>query len=77
VGLINDDETDVGRVHLGIVHIFTVQRPRVEPREAEMHDAGFQPLAELRQLRDSMESWSQICLDALYPEEYDDLARLP
>jgi predicted NUDIX family phosphoesterase len=67
VGMINDDETEVGRVHLGIVHIFQVQQPRVQPREREMHDAGFQPLRELRRLRDSMESWSQICLDALYP----------
>jgi predicted NUDIX family phosphoesterase len=68
VGMINDDETDVGKVHLGIVHVFEVDEPRVSPREAEMHAAGFQQLDELRQLRDSMESWSQICLDALYPE---------
>jgi predicted NUDIX family phosphoesterase len=68
VGMINDDETDVGKVHLGIVHVFAVKHPRVLPREAEMHAAGFQPLDELRQVRDSMESWSQICLDALYPK---------
>ena len=67
VGVINDDETEVGRVHLGIVHVFAVERPEVQPRELEMHDAGFQPLEELRRVRDSMESWSQICLDALYP----------
>jgi predicted NUDIX family phosphoesterase len=68
VGMINDDETDVGRVHLGIVHIFAVQQPRVRPREAEMHDAGFQTLEQLRSVRDAMESWSRICLDALYPD---------
>jgi predicted NUDIX family phosphoesterase len=68
VGVINDDETDVGKVHLGIVHVFSVERPQVVPREIEMHNAGFRPLAELRRLRDSMESWSQICLDALYPD---------
>ncbi len=28
VGLINDDETDVGRVHLGIVHIFDLEAPK-------------------------------------------------
>ena len=68
VGMINDDETDVGRVHLGIVHIFEVATPNVRPREAEMHQAGFKLLHELRAVRDSMESWSRICLDALYPE---------
>src|SRR5690606_12538843 len=36
VGLINDDETEVGRVHLGVVHIFDVESPKVRPREAEI-----------------------------------------
>ena len=30
VGLINDDETEVGRVHLGVVHIFDVAEPAVQ-----------------------------------------------
>lgn len=68
VGMINDDETDVGRVHLGVLHVFEVARPDVEPREDEMHHAGFERLERLRELRDQMESWSQICLDALYAE---------
>ena len=29
VGLINDDLTEVGQVHLGVVHIFDVDEPRV------------------------------------------------
>jgi predicted NUDIX family phosphoesterase len=32
VGLINDDETEVGRVHLGIVHVFDVDQPLVRPQ---------------------------------------------
>jgi predicted NUDIX family phosphoesterase len=32
VGLINDDETEVGRVHLGVVHLFELERPLVESR---------------------------------------------
>ena len=27
VGLINDDQTEVGRVHLGVVHFFDVDPP--------------------------------------------------
>jgi predicted NUDIX family phosphoesterase len=66
VGLLNDDETDVGRVHLGIVHIFSVSEPAVRPREETMHDAGFERLEELWAVRDTMESWSRICLESLY-----------
>src|SRR5579872_3357691 len=33
VGLINDDLTDVGRVHLGIVHLYELEEPKVRPRE--------------------------------------------
>ena len=66
VALLNDDETEVGRVHLGIVHILDVEQPAVQPREQEMHDAGFQPLEDLLADTDSMESWSRICLQGLF-----------
>ena len=66
VALINDDETDVGRVHLGVVHIFDVERPEVEPREEELQDAGFRPVDELLSDLDGMESWSRICLQGLF-----------
>lgn len=66
VGLINDDETDVGRVHLGVVHIFKVKEPSVHSNEDEIVDAGFRPLDELRQQLDRMETWSSYCFRALY-----------
>jgi predicted NUDIX family phosphoesterase len=69
VGLINDDQTDVGKVHLGVVHIFDVQEPNVCPREVEIVDAGFVPLEQLLSDPDGMESWSQICLQALFARE--------
>src|SRR4029434_913600 len=34
VALLNDDTTEVGRVHLGIVHVFKLAKPKVEKREA-------------------------------------------
>jgi predicted NUDIX family phosphoesterase len=67
VGLLNDDQTEVGRVHLGVVHIFDVTTPDVRPREAEIMEAGFRPLHQLREQPDGFESWSQICLEALFP----------
>ena len=66
VGLINDDETPVGRVHLGIVHIFDLDSAKVLPREESILETGFAQPAELLQVRDHFETWSQICLDHLF-----------
>ncbi len=65
VGLINDDLTEVGKVHLGIVHIIEIGEPRVEPREAAMQLPGFASIEELVAQRDEFETWSQICIDYL------------
>jgi predicted NUDIX family phosphoesterase len=65
-GLINDDETDVGKVHLGVVHVLDVERPAVWPREDEIMDAGFRPVSDLLANLSGFESWSQICLKALF-----------
>jgi predicted NUDIX family phosphoesterase len=62
IGLINDDETEVGRVHLGIVHVFDLDEPRVTSRETSLHDFGFAAPRELAGQLDEFESWSQICL---------------
>lgn len=66
VGLINDDETPVGRVHLGVVHLLDVERPAVFPREADLLDSSFRPVAELLGDLPRFETWSQICLRALF-----------
>jgi len=66
VGLINDDETSVGRVHLGIVHRFDVERPAVLARESEIVDGSFRPVQEILSDLDDFEMWSQICLRALF-----------
>lgn len=65
VGLINDDETEVGTVHLGIVHIFNLDKPKVTPREKSMINAGFSPPEQLMREFGNFETWSQICLKHL------------
>src|SRR3989454_3564090 len=65
VALLNDDTTDVGRVHLGIVHVFKLAEPRVEKREAMITGLAFLTKDELVARRESLESWSQICVDSL------------
>jgi predicted NUDIX family phosphoesterase len=64
LGLVNDDSTAVGRVHLGFVHVFTLTEPKARRREQALTRAGFAPLAELRRQRDDFETWSQFLLDA-------------
>ena len=65
VALLNDDTTEVGRVHLGIVHIFHLEEQKVEKREAMITNLAFLTRAELIARRESLETWSQICLDSL------------
>jgi predicted NUDIX family phosphoesterase len=65
VALLNDDLTEVGRVHLGIVHIFKLKEAKVQKREALITGLTFLTREELVARRESLESWSQICLDSL------------
>jgi predicted NUDIX family phosphoesterase len=69
VGLINDDESEVGKVHLGVVHIFDVDEPKVESNEDEICEARFRPVDQLLGDIDKFETWSQISLKALFPGE--------
>ncbi len=66
VGMINDDENAVGKVHLGVVHIIHVEQPDVRANEDEIEDAGFQPVPKILEEIERFETWSQICLRALF-----------
>ena len=66
VGLINDDKTEVGKVHLGVVHLVDVAVPAVTSREPDILEAGFQPVSQLLETLDDFESWSRICLESLF-----------
>ncbi|HEY0369473.1 MAG TPA: hypothetical protein VGC85_07745 [Chthoniobacterales bacterium] len=65
VALLNDDTTEVGRVHLGIVHVFKLAEPNVQKREAMITNLSFLGREELVRQRDNLETWSQLCLDSL------------
>src|SRR5437660_6662803 len=65
VALLNDDSSEVGRVHLGIVHIFKLKEAKVQKREAMITGLTFLTKEELMARRESLETWSQICVDAL------------
>ena len=65
VALLNDDTTEVGRVHLGIVHVFKLAEPKVDKREAVITNVSFLSKDELLARRDNLETWSQLCVDSL------------
>jgi predicted NUDIX family phosphoesterase len=67
VGLVNDDSNEVGSVHLGIVHRLVVKTDQVSAREEELVAAGFVDVEEIRVNIDKLETWSRLCLEALYP----------
>ena len=63
VGLINDDSTEVGRVHFGIVHVLFCTPEQVRKNEQVITQVEFIAIDELKLKRDQMETWSQLCLD--------------
>jgi predicted NUDIX family phosphoesterase len=65
VALLNDDSNEVGSVHLGIVHLWKLDAPRVEKKEQMITQMAFMTPEELEQIRDTLETWSKLCLDGL------------
>lgn len=65
VALLNDDSNEVGKVHLGVVHVFQLEQPNVRKREGVITESGLLPITELRNRRENLETWSQLCLDGI------------
>jgi predicted NUDIX family phosphoesterase len=65
LGLIYDDRTPVGSVHLGVAYLFELSTPEATPREAAIAESGFASLADLRDDRESFETWSHFVFDEL------------
>ena len=60
VGIINDDTTDVGKVHLGILHEVLLEGDYCRIREKENMSGNWCPIPSLADYYEKMESWSQI-----------------
>ncbi len=65
VALLNDDSNEVGRVHLGVVHYWALDSFEVSKREQMITQMAFAKPDKLQENRDTMETWSQLCLDHL------------
>ena len=65
VGLINDDSTEVGYVHFGVVHVMHVADESVAGRRSGIVAPEFIPIAEALKDTAAYESWSRFCLEHL------------
>ncbi|HEY3336829.1 MAG TPA: NUDIX domain-containing protein [Candidatus Limnocylindrales bacterium] len=65
VGLLNDDTTPVGAVHVGVVFTADAAGRPVAIRETDKLAGAFATTAETAAVRDEMETWSRLVFDAL------------
>jgi predicted NUDIX family phosphoesterase len=65
VGLLNDDLTDVGRVHLGVVFEADARGRKVRVRETHKLEGGFAAPAEVAGIAGQLESWSRLAFEYL------------
>jgi len=65
VGLLNDDSTEVGSVHLGAVYVADAGSRPVEIRETDKLTGSFATSAEVNAVRDGLETWSRLVFDFL------------
>lgn len=65
VAVINDDSTEVGFVHFGVVHVMHVASEEIVGRRSGIVSPEFIPVAEAVRDPSGYESWSRFCLENL------------
>jgi predicted NUDIX family phosphoesterase len=65
VAVINDDSTDVGKVHFGVVHVMEVADESIAGGRSGILAPEFVPVAEAVKDLSAYESWSRFCLEKL------------
>jgi predicted NUDIX family phosphoesterase len=65
VAVLNDDSTEVGLVHFGVVHVMRVASEKVAGRRHGIVSPEFIPMAEAVREPSAYESWSRFCLENL------------
>ena len=65
VGLLNDDTTPVGAVHVGFVYAADAGGRAVAIRETDKLSGRFASRAEVEAVVDAMETWSRLAFEAL------------
>ena len=65
VAVINDDSTEVGYVHFGVVHIVRVENESVAGRRSGIVSPEFVRITEAQKDLAGYESWSRFCLEQI------------
>lgn len=65
LGFINDDSTEVGKYHLGLVFLVSCSSAEVSVREINKLTGNLVPLADLNKYESGLESWSALLLPDL------------
>ena len=65
VAVINDDSTEVGYVHFGVVHIMQLPNEKIVGRRTGILAPEFIPVNEAAKELSNYESWSRLCLENL------------
>jgi predicted NUDIX family phosphoesterase len=65
LGLLNDDSTPVGRVHLGVVFSAEADGRAVRIRETDKLRGAFAERSEVRRVYEHLETWSRLLFDHL------------
>jgi predicted NUDIX family phosphoesterase len=65
VALINDDSTEVGYVHFGVVHVLHVATESVAGRRSGIVAPEFISFSEAAKDPSAYESWSRLCIEKL------------
>ena len=63
VGLLNDDTTDVGQVHLGAVYLAEAAGRPVTIRETDKLSGAFATPAQVAEVADRLETWSRLAFE--------------
>jgi predicted NUDIX family phosphoesterase len=65
VAVINDDSTEVGYVHFGVVHIMQVAENAIAGKRSGIVAPEFIPISNAVKNAATYESWSRVCLENL------------
>jgi predicted NUDIX family phosphoesterase len=65
IGVLNDDTTEVGAVHLGVVYVADIAGGEVRIRETDKLTGAFVEVSVVQAVHDRLETWSAIVFEHL------------
>ncbi len=63
IGVINDNSTDVSKVHLGLLYLLKMEGPDFHIIETEKMEGSLVSISNITEVYENLETWSQIVFD--------------